>query len=76
MPEPKQRSDIESQTSPIKETSPQVSVSSPEPLLRSQTRSALVPSLNVSKKPGSEIQTDEIEMTTCDSGITIYPRLQ
>ena len=67
MPEPKQRSDVESQTLPIKETSPQVSVSSPEPLLGSQTRSALVPSLNDSKKPGSEIQTDEIDMTTCDS---------
>ena len=67
MPEPKQRSDAESQTSPIKETSPQVSVCSPEPLLGSQTRSALVPSLNDSKKPGSEIQTDEIDMTTCDS---------
>ena len=67
MPEPKQRSGAESQTSPIKETSPQVSVSSPEPLLGSQTRSALVPSVNDSKKPGSEIQTDEIDMTTCDS---------
>ena len=67
MPEPKQRNDVESQTSPIKETSPRVSVSSPEPLLGSQTRSALVPSLNDSKKPGSEIQTDEIDMTTCDS---------
>ena len=67
MPEPKQRNDVESQTSPIKETSPQESVSSPEPLLRSQTRSALVPSLNDSKKPGSEIQTDEIDMTTCDN---------
>ena len=68
MPEPKQRSDVESQTSPIKETSPQVSVSSPEPLLGNQTRSALVPSINDSKKPGSEIQTDETDMTTCDSG--------
>ena len=67
MPEPKQRNDVESQTSPIKETSPQVSVPSPEPLLGSQTKSALVPSLNDSKKPGSEIQTDEIDMTTCDS---------
>ena len=68
MPEPKQRIDVESQTSPIKETSPQVSVSSPEPLLGNQTRSALVPSLNDSKKPGLEIQTDGIDMTTCDSG--------
>ena len=50
MPETKQRSDIESQTSPIEETSPQVSVSSTEPLLGPQTRSPLEPSLNDSKK--------------------------
>ena len=68
MPETKQRSDVESQTSPIKETSPQVSVSSTEPLLGNQTRSALVPILNDSKKPNSEIQTNETELTTCDSG--------
>ena len=74
MPEPKQRSDVESQTSPIKETSPQVSVSSPEPLLGSQSRSALVPSPNDSKKFGSGNQTDEIDMTTCDStDNNIYP---
>ena len=68
MPESKQRSDVESQTSPIKETSPQVSVSSTEPLIGDQTRSALVPSLNDSTKPSSEIQRNEIDMTTCDSG--------
>ena len=68
MPESKQRSDVESQTSPIKETSPQVSVSSTEPLLVDQTRSALVPSLNDSTKPSTEIQRNEIDMTTCDSG--------
>ena len=68
MPESKQRSDVESQTSPIKEISPQVSVSSTEPLLGNQTRSPLVPSLNDSKKPSSEIQRYETDMTTCDSG--------
>ena len=68
MPESKHRNDVESQTSPIKETSPQVSVSSTEPLLGNQTMRALVPSLNDSKKPGSEIQRNEINMTTCDSG--------
>ena len=68
MPEPKQKSDVESQTSPIKESSPQVSVSNTEPLLGNQTRSALVPSLNDSKKPNSEIQRNEIDMTTCDGG--------
>ena len=68
MPESEQRSDVESQTSPIKETSPQVSVSSTEPLLGNQTRSALVQSLNDSTEPNSEIQRNEIYMTTCDSG--------
>ena len=68
MPESKQRSDVESQTSPIKETLPQVSVCSTEPLLGNQTRSPLVLSLNDSKKPSSEIQRYETDMTTCDSG--------
>ena len=68
MPESKQRSDVESQTSPIKQNLPQVSVSSTEPLLGNQTRSALVPSLNDSTKPSSEIQRNEIDMTTCNSG--------
>ena len=68
MPEFKQRSGVESQTSPMKETSSQVSVSSTEPLLGNQTRNALVPSLNDSKKPNSEIQRNEIDMLTCDNG--------
>ena len=68
MPESKQRSDVESQTLPIKGTSPQVSVFSTEPLLGNQTRSPLVPSLNDSKEPSSEIQRYETVMTTCDSG--------
>ena len=68
MPESKHRNDVESQTSPMKETSSPVSVSSTEPLLGNQTRSALVPSLNDSKKPGSEIRRNEIDMMTWDSG--------
>ena len=68
MLESKQRSDVESQTLPIKETSPQVSVSSTGPLLENQTRSPLVPSLNDSRKPSSENQRYETDMTTCDSG--------
>ena len=68
MPESKQRSDVESQMSPIKQNLPQVSVSSTEPLQGNQTRSALVPSLNDSMKPSSEIQRNEIDMTTCNSG--------
>ena len=67
-PESKQRSDVESQMSPMKDTPSQVSVSSTEPLLGNQTRSALVPSLNDSKKPNSEIQRNDIDMMTCDNG--------
>ena len=68
MPESKQRSDVESQTSPMKETSSQASVSSTEPLLGNQTRSALVPRLIDYKKPNSEIRRNEIDMLTCDNG--------
>ena len=68
MPESQHRSDVELQTSPIKQTSTQVSVSHTEPLLGNQTRSAVVPSLNDSKKPGSEIQRNDIDMMTWDSG--------
>ena len=68
MPESEQRSDVESQTSPMKETSSQVSVSSTEPLLGNQTRSPLVASLNNSEKPNSEIQANETDMTTYDNG--------
>ena len=68
MPELKQKSDVESQTSPMKETLPHVSVSSTEPLLGNQTRSVLVPSFNDAKKPNSEIQKNEIDMMTCDNG--------
>ena len=67
-PESKQRTAVESQTLPIKDTSTQVPVSSTEPLLGNQTRSALVPSLNNSKKPNSEIQRKKIDMTTYDNG--------
>ena len=67
-PECKQRTNVESQTSPIKETSPQVSGSNTEPVLGTQTRSALVTSLNDSKKNNSQIQRDEIDMMSCDNG--------
>ena len=70
-PESKHRSNVDSQTSPIKETSSQVSVSiriGTEPHVGNQTRSALVPSLNDSKKPGSEIQRNDIDIMTWDSG--------
>ena len=63
MPESKQSSEVESQTSPIKETSPQVSVSNTEPLLGNRTRSPLVLSLNDSKKPSSEIKFRDTRLT-------------
>ena len=53
---------------PLEKNLPKVSVYSTEPLLGNQTRSALVPSLNDSTKSSSEIQRNEIDMTTCDSG--------
>ena len=52
----------------MKETSSQVSVSSTEPLRGNQTRSPLVPSLNDSERPNSEIQTNETDRTTYDNG--------
>ena len=67
-PEFKQRNAVDLHTSLTKDTSSQVSVSSTEPLPGNQTRSALVPSPNDSKKPNSEIQRNEIDMITCDNG--------
>ena len=69
MPESKHRGDVESQTLPMKETSAQVSVSHMEPFLGNQTRSAVVPSLKDSKKPGSEIERNDTDMMTWDSGV-------
>ena len=68
MPESKQRNDLESQTSPMKETSSQVSVSSTEPLPENQTRSPLVPSLNDSQKPNQDIRPNKTDMMTYDNG--------
>ena len=68
MPESKQRNDVELQTSPIKETSSQVSRSSTEPLLRKQTESTPVQSLNDSKKLQSELQRHEMNITANDNG--------
>ena len=68
MPEVKQRSDVESQTSPMKESSSQASVSSTEPLLGNQTRSTLVQSLNDSKEPQPKTQRHELNITANDIG--------
>ena len=64
--EPKK--DVESQTSPSKETSSQVSGSDTELLLGNQTRSTQVQCPNDSKKKQRGIQRNETDMRTYDSG--------
>ena len=68
MPKFKQRNDLQSQTMPIKETSPQVSWSSSEPLLENQTWSTPVQCLNDYKKQHPEIQRNEANLTANDTG--------
>ena len=68
MPESKQRTVVQSKTSPMKEISSQVSGSSTEPLLGKQTGRTPVQSLNDSKKPQSEIQRHEMNITADDNG--------
>ena len=53
---PKQKNDVEAQTSPVKETSSQVSGSDTESLLENQTRSIPVQCPNDSNKRQNEIQ--------------------
>ena len=67
MPKSKQRNDVESQTSPMKETSSQVSGSSTEPHLGNPTGSRPVQNLNDSKKPKSEIQRHEMNIIANDN---------
>ena len=64
----KGKNDVEAQTSPIKETSPQVSRLDTEWLLKNQTRSTPVRCLNDSKKQQHEMQRSEADTTTYDSG--------
>ena len=61
---PKQKIDLEAQTSPIKEISSQVSGSHTESLLENQTRSIPVQCPNDSKKQQTEIQRNQIGLTT------------
>ena len=68
MLELKQRNDEQSQTSPMKETSLQVSEPSTEPVLGNQTGRTPLQSLNDSKKRQSEIQRHEMNMTVKDYG--------
>ena len=59
---------VESQTSPIRENSSQVSGSDTDSLLGNQTRSTPVQCPNDSKKQQPESQRNETDMTTYDSG--------
>ena len=65
---PTQKIDVEAQTSPIKETSPQKSGSDTESPLESQTRSIPVQCLDDSNKKPNEIQRNEISLTTYNEG--------
>ena len=65
---PKQKNDVEAQTSPIKETSSQLSGSDTESLLENQTRSIPVQCPNDSNKQQNEIQRSEIGLTTYGNG--------
>ena len=68
IPECKQGNDVEAQTSPIKETTSQVSGSDTESLLENETRNIPVRCLNDSKKQQNEIQRNETDMTIYDNG--------
>ena len=63
---PKQKNDVEAQTSPIKQTSPQISGSDTESALENQTRSIPVQCPDDSNKQQNEIQRNEIGLTTYD----------
>ena len=60
--------DVEAQMSPIKETSSQVAASDTESFLESQTTNTSVQCPSDSNKHQHEIQRNETDMTTHDSG--------
>ena len=65
---PKQKNDVEAQTSPINETSSQVSGSDTESSLDNQTRSIPVHCPNDPNKQQNEIQRNEIGLITYGNG--------
>ena len=65
---PAQKNDVEAQTSPIKETSPQKSGSDTESPLESQTRRIPVQCLDDSNKQQNEIQQNQAGLTAYDNG--------
>ena len=68
IPEIKQEINVEAQTSPIKETSSQVSGSDTESLLEKQTRNTPVQCPIDFKTQQNEIQRNETDLTTYDNG--------
>ena len=64
----KHKTDVQTQTPPIKETSPQVSGSDTESLQENQTRSRPVQCPNDSKTQQHWIQGNKTDMTTYDNG--------
>ena len=65
---PTQKNDVEAQTSPIMETSPQKSGSDTESPLESQTRRIPVQCLDDSNKQQNEIQQNQAGLTAYDNG--------
>ena len=65
---PKQKNDVEAQTSPIKETSPQKSGSDTESSLKNQTRRIPVQCLDDSNKQQNEIQQNQAGLTAYVNG--------
>ena len=68
MPELRQRNDVESQTSQMKETSAQVSGSSTEPFLKNKPGSTTVQNLNHFKKRQLQFRRHEMKKTANDNG--------
>ena len=68
IPELKQKINVEAQTSPIKETSSQVSGSDTESLLENQNKSTPLQCPNDSKTQQNEIKRDETDLTTYGNG--------
>ena len=68
MPKITQKNDVESQTSPMKETPPQVSGPSTEPPQGNQTGNTPVQSLNDSNKTKSVLQRHEMNIIANDHG--------
>ena len=65
---PEQKNDVEAQTSPMKETSPQKSGSDRESLLENQTRRLPVQCLDDTNKQQNETQQHQLGLTAYDNG--------